>query len=172
MDADPPFVPLAGGCRCGQVRFRLETPPIITHCCHCHLCQKTSGAPFRVNLMIETERLSVRDGEPRPFQGANSHKTFRCPACGLSVWSHHPHLGEAIAFVGVGMLDEGERLAPEVHYFTRSKHPWVVLPPGVTAFEALGDPGKAEARARIEAALAKAGAGGAMRAWTRGGAPD
>jgi len=164
---DPTFVPLTGGCKCGQVRFRIDAAPIITHCCHCRQCQKVSGAAFRINAMIETEHLTVLAGEPQPFQGADSHKVLQCPACRLSVWSYHPQLGEGIAFVGVGMLDHGERLPPEAHYFTRSRHPWVSLPPGVPAFEERGDPGKPGARERILAALARAGGAPAMQTWVR-----
>ena len=155
MNADNAFVPLTGGCNCGKVRFRMEVAPIITHCCHCRRCQRASGAAFRINSMIEMEHLTVLEGTPQPFQGAESHKVMQCPDCRFTLWSHHPKLGEAIAFVGVGMLDEGERLPPEAHYFTRSKHPWVTLPPGLPVFEELGDPGKAGARARIEGALAR-----------------
>jgi len=156
MTAYIPFVPLTGGCRCGKVRFRMEAPPIITHCCHCRLCQKTSGSVFAVNAMIETGHLAILEGEPAPFQDADCQKALKCPACRFSLWSHHPMFGEAIAFVGVGMLDSGERLPPEAHYFTRTKHPWVVLPPDLPAFEQLGDPGKAGFGPRVAAALAGA----------------
>jgi hypothetical protein len=70
------------------------------------------------------------------------------PACRFSLWSYHPHFGDAIAFVGVGMLDEGERLLPEVHYFTRSEHPWVALLsdlPASTNSAIWGRPGAAPA---------------------------
>ena len=157
MNTKTSFVPLPGGCRCGSVRFRMETTPIITHCCHCRLCQKVSGSAFRVNAMIETRHLTILGGTPRPFQGAASHKEMQCAACGSAVWSHHPKLGEALAFVGVGMLDEGERLVPEAHYFTRSKHPWLVLPSDLPIFESLGYPAKPEATTRIAAALADGG---------------
>lgn len=165
-----PFTPLDGGCHCGQVRFRIETAPIITHCCHCRVCQTFSGSAFRVNAMIETEHLTVLEGATQAYQGAGRQKQVQCAACGFTLWSHHPGLGEAIAFVGVGMLDRGERLPPEAHYFTRSRHPWVTLPAGVPAFEEGGDPGKPGAGARIGAALAKAGAGRSLADYT--GAAD
>lgn len=41
--------------------------------------------------------------------------------------------GDAVRFVRVGTLDEPDRLAPDIHIFTASKQPWVVLPPGVPA---------------------------------------
>ncbi|HUY28965.1 MAG TPA: GFA family protein [Candidatus Binataceae bacterium] len=159
MTIDPPFVPLTGGCKCGKVRFRMEVAPIITHCCHCRTCQKVSGSAFSINAMIETDRLTILEGAPQPFQGADGQKALLCPDCGFSLWSYHPKFGDAIAFVGVGTLDRGERLPPEAHYFTRSKHPWVVLPSALPTFEELGDPGKPGASARIAAALAARGSG-------------
>ena len=36
-------------------------------------------------------------------------------------------------FVRVGTLDEPDRLPPDIHIFTASKQPWVVLPPGTPA---------------------------------------
>jgi len=168
MTSDTSFIPLDGGCECGAVRFRIESAPIITHCCHCRLCQAATGSAFALNTMIETDRLTVLQGAPAEAPGLRGWTSVQCPACATGVWSHHPQLGKAIAFVGVGLLDEGERLPPEAHYFTRSKHPWVTLPPGVVAFEQLGDPGKAEAGPRIMAALAAAGGGRALQDYTGG----
>jgi hypothetical protein len=110
MTYDPPFASLIGGCRCRQVRFRMEAAPIITHCCHCRNCQKVSGSAFSINAMIETDRLSILEGEPQPFEGVDGHTVLQCPTCRFGLWSHIPQLGKAIAFVGVGMLDDGDRL--------------------------------------------------------------
>jgi hypothetical protein len=151
--ATTPFAPLTGGCRCGAVRFRMEAPPIITHCCHCRTCQKVSGSAFSINAMIETDRLTIVKGEPQTMEDENGEKEVQCPACRYALWAHLPRFGDAIAFVGVGMLDQGESLPPEAHYFTRSKHPWIVLPAGVPTFDELGDPGKAGFFARIAAAV-------------------
>jgi len=41
--------------------------------------------------------------------------------------------------VRVGTLDEPSALPPNVHIYTRSKLPWVALPPGVPAFDAYYD---------------------------------
>jgi hypothetical protein len=35
--------------------------------------------------------------------------------------------------VRVGTLDDPDRLPPDIHIFTASKQPWVVLPPGTPA---------------------------------------
>jgi hypothetical protein len=36
-------------------------------------------------------------------------------------------------FVRVGTLDEPDRLPPDIHVYTESRQPWVVLPPGALA---------------------------------------
>lgn len=44
-------------------------------------------------------------------------------------------LKERIRFIRVGSLDNPDLLPPDVHIFTSSKQPWVVLPPGDQAVE-------------------------------------
>ena len=49
----------------------------------------------------------------------------------MAVWSNYA--GDVVHFVRVGTLDEPDRLPPDIHIFTESKQPWVVLPPGTAA---------------------------------------
>jgi hypothetical protein len=144
---------LIGGCQCGRVRFRMEVAPIITHCCHCRDCQKASGSAFGINAMIETSELTLVQGEVETIEREGSHTVVRCPECACRLWVHLGKLGNAIALVGVGVLDAGERLPPEAHYFVRSKHPWITVPSDVPSFDELGDPGKPGAAGRIMAVL-------------------
>ena len=155
MSADTPFTPLDGGCRCEQVRFRIEAAPIITQCCHCRECQNVTGSAFAINTMIESRHVSTVAGHPVLFVSDDGQSSMQCAACGSNVWAFHRHFGDAVAFIGVGRLDEGERLPPEVHYFTRSRHPWVSTPANLPAFETLGDAGKAGARAHHGGACRK-----------------
>nr|WP_275976924.1 GFA family protein [Polyangium aurulentum] len=57
----------------------------------------------------------------------------RCPACRVAVWSHYAGAGDAVRFVRVGTLNEPGRLPPDIHIYTSSKQPWVVLPEGAVA---------------------------------------
>ena len=45
-------------------------------------------------------------------------------------------------FVRVGTLDTPDRLPPDVHIFTASRQPWVVLPADTPVFEAFYDMAK------------------------------
>ena len=128
---------LDGGCTCGAVRYRMTTKPIIVHCCHCTWCQRESGAAFALNAMIEADRVVLLSGSPEvvdtPSASGMGQKITRCPSCRVALWSNYGGSGDAIRFIRVGTLDEPERLPPDIHIYTASKQPWVILPPGTPA---------------------------------------
>lgn len=129
--------PLEGGCDCGQVRYRMETAPLFVHCCHCRWCQRESGAAFALNAMIEADRVANLGGEPElvdtPSASGRGQQIARCPRCRLALWSHYAGAGPFLKFVRVGTLDRPDELPPDIHIFTSSKQPWVVLPSGTPA---------------------------------------
>ena len=154
--------PLEGGCDCRGVRYRMETAPLIVHCCHCRWCQRETGSSFALNAMIESDRLTVLAGEPEivdtPSASGKGQQIARCPRCRIALWSHYAGARQLAAFVRVGTLDDPDALPPDVHIFTMSKQPWVVLPPGMPAFAEFYDRKQvwpAESLARREALLAK-----------------
>ena len=131
--------PLEGGCTCRAVRYRMTSAPLFVHCCHCRWCQRESGASFALDAMIEAERVELLQGEPEvvdtPSNSGKGQKISRCPKCRIAVWSNYAGAGDAVRFVRVGTLDDPDRLPPDIHIFTASKQPWVVLPPGMPAVE-------------------------------------
>ena len=154
--------PLFGGCDCRSIRYRMDTRPLFVHCCHCRWCQRESGASFALNAMIETDRVSLLAGEPdvvdTPSESGRGQKIARCPKCRIAVWSNYAGAGAAVRFVRVGTLDEPDRLPPDIHIFTASKQPWVVLPPGMPAVTEYYDRNQywpKESLARREALLAR-----------------
>ena len=59
-------------------------------------------------------------------------------------------------FASFGTLDEPDRFPPDIHIFTASKQPWVVIPPGMPAVPDYYDRNRywpAESLARREALL-------------------
>lgn len=133
------FAPLDGGCTCGAVRYRMTAAPLFVHCCHCRWCQRETGASFALNAMIEADRVVLLAGEPvaivTPSNSGKGQKITRCPQCHIALWSNYAGAGDAVRFVRVGSLDEPDRLPPDIHIFTASKQPWVVLPEGTPAVE-------------------------------------
>jgi hypothetical protein len=49
------------------------------------------------------------------------------------VWSHYSSAAPLVRFVRVGTLDNPDLLPPDIHIFTASKQPWVILPAGTPA---------------------------------------
>ena len=126
-----------GGCTCRHVRYRMASQPMWVNCCHCRWCQRESGAAFALNALIESSRVQVLVGEVEvvdtPSNSGRGQKIARCPKCRIALWSNYGGGGDAIRFVRVGTLDDPARCPPDIHIFTSSKQPWVVLPPGTPA---------------------------------------
>lgn len=135
--ANPSPFPLSGGCDCRHVRYRMATSPLFVHCCHCRWCQRESGASFALNALIESDRVTCLEGEPEwidtPSASGYGQRIARCPKCRVALWSHYAGAGPLLAFVRVGTLEEPDHLPPDIHIFTASKQPWVVIPPGTPA---------------------------------------
>ena len=137
--ADDQAFSLEGHCTCGAVRYRMTSRPLFVHCCHCTWCQRESGASFALNAMIEAGRVILLKGEPEvvntPSNSGKGQKIARCPTCRVALWSNYGGGGDVVRFVRVGTLDEPDRLPPDIHIFTSTKQPWVVLPPDTPAVD-------------------------------------
>lgn len=128
-----------GGCTCRQVRYRLTSRPLFVNCCHCRWCQRETGSAFAINAMIEAGRVELLAGEPElvntPSLSGKGQMIWRCPTCRVAVWSNYGGSGDAVRFVRVGTLDNPDLLPPDIHIFTESKQPWVLLPPDKPAVQ-------------------------------------
>ncbi|HEX5619035.1 MAG TPA: GFA family protein [Solirubrobacteraceae bacterium] len=97
-----------GGCACGAIRYRLESEPMLIHCCHCLNCQRQTGSAFVINLIIEREQVALLAGSPHavdvPRDDGSVQRVFRCGNCQV--------------------------------IFMRSKVTWVAIPEGTPAFAA------------------------------------
>ena len=111
--------------------------PLFVHCCYCRWCQRETGSAFVLNALIEAEHVELLAGVPElvdtPTHSGKGQKIARCPCCRVAVWSHYAGAGDKVCFVRVGTLLEPDRLPPDIHIYTTSKQPWVVLPEGARA---------------------------------------
>jgi hypothetical protein len=114
---------------------------MFVHCCHCLNCQRQTGSAFVINLLIEDEHVELLSGELHatgvPRDDGSVQTISRCPSCQVAVLSDYgwPEL----KFLRAGTLDDPSAVRPDVHIYTRSKLPWVVLPDGVPAFDGYYD---------------------------------
>lgn len=124
-------------CCCGQLRIEVEGEPRGVGLCHCLACQRRTGSVFAALASFAppyrvTGRASeyVRAGD----QGARFRFRF-CPVCGTNLF-HTEEGDEARSVaVAVGAFADPGFPPPQVSIYDCRRHDWVVLPPGMTAYE-------------------------------------
>jgi hypothetical protein len=135
--------PLPGRCACGIIRYEITSTPLIVHCCHCRWCQRETGSAFVINAVIEDDRVRLMAGRPQVVNTASEsgrgQLIARCPDCQVALFSNYAGGGRELSFVRVGTLEQPDLLPPDVHIYTQSKQPWVMLPPGAPSALAFYD---------------------------------
>jgi len=120
-----------GRCTCGAVTFRMTQTPLFVHACHCTWCQRETGSAFALNAMIESAFVELLSGTPievdTPSDSGDGQIILRCPACHIALWSHYSGAGRKVAFVRVGTLENPALCPPDIHIFTSTKQPWLLL---------------------------------------------
>lgn len=129
-----PNLPWTGGCRCGQVRFKVTAPPLITMACHCTGCQKMTASAFSLSALFPADAFEVTAGEP-VVGGLHGEdvRHFFCPHC-MSWMFTRPSQPPGFVNVRSTMFDGVEGLAPFMETYTSEKLPWATTP-AVKSFE-------------------------------------
>ena len=124
-----PDTPLSldGACRCGQTRFRVTRPPLLTMACHCTGCRRMAASAYSLSAAIPTDGFAVTQGDPviGGLHGATRH--YFCPAC-LTWLFTRPQGVEFFVNIRPTMLDDCRWSAPFIETWTREKLPWAVTP--------------------------------------------
>ncbi len=123
--------PYAGGCQCGQVRWRASAGPINVRLCHCRNCQRASGGPFFARALFNDDDVE-RSGETTRWASSGRLHRLGCPRCGTPVFAE-PHDGPWIA-VALTTLDDPKALNPGSHIWVSEKLAWVRIDDGLPQF--------------------------------------
>lgn len=133
-------LPQTGGCQCGKCRYEITAAPIMVYTCHCTACQHVTGSAFSMALLVETAAFKLTGIELEPIhRTADSGRTVTrlvCPECGSWVGNAARPDDQRVR---AGTLDDTSWLRPTLHFWTRSKQPWVVLPEADQIFETQPD---------------------------------
>lgn len=118
-----------GGCHCGAARFELSAGPEATFYCHCSDCQRMSGSPFSVELMVPEAGFAVTGDLATYTVTGDSGGAVRrhfCRTCGAGL-----HLDcdsdPGFVFVKAGALDDASGVAPDMHIFVSARQPWAEI---------------------------------------------
>lgn len=128
-------LPSEGQCRCGQLRFRVTKPPLLTMACHCTGCQRMSASAFSLSAAILADGFEITRGEPAigGLHGASRH--YFCPHC-MSWMFTRPEGIDWFVNVRSTMLDDPAWSMPFMETWTSEGLSWAKTP-AVHSYEAL-----------------------------------
>ncbi|OLN81122.1 hypothetical protein CCHL11_09685 [Colletotrichum chlorophyti] len=81
---DPSIYPLTGGCACGNIRYSLNTSPLVVHCCQCTSCQRETGTAYGLNAVVEGDEVTLLPSAPSASQ---LQPTANFPSSMLDDWT-------------------------------------------------------------------------------------
>lgn len=122
-----PKLPMEGGCRCGQLRFKIAAAPLITMACHCTGCQRMTASAFSLSAAIPADSFELIQGEPviGGLHGATRH--YFCPRCMSWMFTRAEGM-DGFVNVRSTMLDDPSAFPPFVETFTSEKLAWATTP--------------------------------------------
>ena len=126
-----------GGCHCGAIRYTCNNDPELAFYCHCRDCQRTSGSPFSMELMIDRDSIEVQGSMASYVVTGDSGKPVKrlfCPACAAGIYLDCEADPEYL-FLKVGSLDDASWVTPQMHIYTATKQPWVQINDGLPQYE-------------------------------------
>lgn len=118
--------PLAGGCLCGALRYRVTAPPTSCSHCHCILCRKAAGAGFVTWATVPVSAFRFTGGRPLSYRWSPRALRQLCGVCGTQLTFQFAAMADEIDFT-CATLDEPARVTPAYHTWIAKKLPWIVI---------------------------------------------
>lgn len=113
-----------GGCLCGHVRYRIIGTPVNTGYCHCHMCQRSSGAPVTAWATFPIEGFRLTAGVLATYQSSENAVRHFCGRCGTPVTFRRLH-GPTTIDIALGTFENSATLPPQFHIWTSSQASWL-----------------------------------------------
>jgi len=114
----------AGGCLCGQVRYRSTGAPSFPHYCSCRMCQRASGAPIVAWVEFPRDALAFEGpGVPALYRSSEKMQRGFCPRCGGTICSIED--GSTKIYITVASLDDPDAIVPASQSFPESAPAWL-----------------------------------------------
>ena len=122
--------------------YEITRAPILVYTCHCTTCQRLTGSALSMAVLVTDDAFQLFGAEPRPLHhiadSGRPNTRWICPECSTWICSGpKPDSGspDTLRAVRAGTLNDTSWLRPTVHFWTRSKQPWITLPEGGRCFE-------------------------------------
>ncbi|WP_159590074.1 GFA family protein [Chelativorans xinjiangense] len=130
---------LKGSCRCGAVRFQVEShTPVPYQRCYCSICRKQQGGGgYAINLGAQSSTLAVEgeehlglyraeieDDEHPRCEISTGERRF-CRECGSALWLYDPTWPDLIHPFASAIDTELPKPPSSVHLMLKYKAGWV-----------------------------------------------
>jgi hypothetical protein len=121
--------PYAGGCLCGQVRWRAAAEPVNVRICHCRNCQRAVGGPYFARAVFLKGAIE-RSGDVLRWPTSPRVDRLSCARCGTPVFAE-PKDPPARLAVAMATFDDPDAVAPDAHIWVSAKRAWVAIEDGL-----------------------------------------
>ncbi|RUV98980.1 MULTISPECIES: GFA family protein [unclassified Mesorhizobium] len=130
---------LKGSCRCGAVRFEVEShTPVPFMLCYCSICRKQQGGGgFAINLGADNQTLKVtgkpnlgvyraeiEDDEHPHCEVSTGERNF-CKTCGAALWLYDPTWPDLVHPFASAIDSDLPKPPEKVHLMLKYKASWV-----------------------------------------------
>jgi hypothetical protein len=116
---------VTGGCLCGRVRYEAEVFLQNGYVCHCTICQRSTGQPAEITVLIKAGTLKYSNDEPRYYISSDYGKRGFCAHCGSRiVWQALRAEDDWLTNITVGTLDKPTEARVTRHIYTDTQLPW------------------------------------------------
>ena len=117
-------LPHPGGCLCNSVRFEVSGLPTYACHCHCHSCQRASGAAMVTWATFPAANFRITQGSMTKHESSPGVTRGHCTDCGSPLtYEHVDRAGEID--VTAACFDDSSFIAPRSHIWLEDKLPWV-----------------------------------------------
>lgn len=115
-----------GGCLCGDVRYRSNSPPLATIHCYCTDCRRIGGTGHATHTVIPDGDFLlegvVAEYERQADSGNRINRRF-CPRCGSAIFHTRDGLPGKLV-VRTSSMDDPEIAKPERIIYASSAVSW------------------------------------------------
>lgn len=116
---------VSGGCLCGLIRYEAEVFLKNGYICHCTICQKSSGQPAEITVLIKAGTLKYLKDEPKYYVSSENGKRGFCGECGSRiVWQASDPQRDWATNLDVGSLDNPSEARMTCHIYADMQLPW------------------------------------------------
>lgn len=116
---------VTGGCLCGRVRYEAEVFLHNGYICHCTICQRSTGQPAEITVLIKAGTLRYLQEKPKYYVSSPEGKRGFCGECGSRlVWQAQHPKDDWLTNLTVGTLDRPGEARVTRHIYADTALPW------------------------------------------------